>query len=201
MLLRYGVMITYRATSRLALMLAMAIIPIIASGCAQNVSVRTATNPAASFDHYRTFSFGPAEGPPRGYQPSSRSPEVQRLLEPLITAGLTQRGYASASGKGDLFIDYGFGRRAVVVHETSETPTASWLPDDENATFVEGSLVIDAYDASTGVRVWHGASRDQIDSSHIDNDLLQRSVKELMAAFPTLQVSSDRQAVTRSAGR
>jgi len=194
-------MITSSATCRLAFLLAMAVTPVIASGCARNVSVRTATNPAASFEHYRTFSFGSAEGPPRGYQLSSRSPEVQRLLEPLITTGLTQRGYAPASGNGDLFIEYGFGRRAVVVHEASETPTASWLPDDENATFVEGSLVIDAFDASTGVRVWHGASREQIDSSHIDNDLLKRSVAELLAAFPTLQVSSDRPAVTRSAGR
>ena len=192
---------TYRATSRLALLLVMAVPAVIASGCAPTVLVRTVTNPEASLDHYRTFSFGPTEGPPPGYRASSRSPEVQRLLEPLIAAELTRRGYAPVSGKGDLLIEYGFGRRAVVVYESSEAPLASWLPDDENSAVVEGSLVVDAFDAATGVRVWHGATRGQIESDHIDNDLLQRSVVELIAAFPTPQVPSDRQAVTRSAGR
>jgi len=180
----------------------MAVPAVIASGCTPTVLVRTATNPEASLDHYRTFSFGPAEGPPTGYRASSRSPDVQRLLEPLIAAELTRRGYAPASAKGDLIIEYGFGRRAVVVHESSEAPLASWLPDDENSAMVEGSLVVDAFDAATGgVRLWHGATRGQIESDHIDNDLLRRSVVELIAAFPTREVPSDRQAITRSAGR
>ena len=160
---------------------------VAASGCTQeSLNVHTATNPGANFEQYRTFSFGPAEGPPKGYQTSPQSAEVQRRIVPLIAADLTERGYtqAPAGAKADFFIMCGSGRRASAVHETSDI-TNAWLPDDEEADFVEGSLVIDAFDTSTGGRVWHGASQSQIDPGHIDDDLLQRSVAKLLQSFPS----------------
>jgi hypothetical protein len=156
--------------------------------CAESVSIHTAVNPSASFDHYQTFSFGPAEGPPRGFTMSPRSAEVQRRLQPLIMAALVQRGYAPASGKPDFFILFGSGRRTVAIHETSGIG-GDWLPDDENGDFVEGSLVIDAFDGARGGRIWHGASRAQIDPDHVDDALLQRSVSALLASFPSAKSS------------
>jgi hypothetical protein len=188
-------MITPRATRLrlVAVFIAMAVAPVV--GCGDGVTVHSATSPTTSFEHYRTFSFGTAEGPPRGYRSSSRAPEVQRLLEPLIAAGLTRKGYAFASSKGDLLIDYGFGRRDVVVHESSEYPGGAAVSDDG----VEGALVIDAFDATTGARVWHGASRADHDSRHVDDALLRRSATEILAAFPAVQLRADPPSVARIA--
>jgi hypothetical protein len=154
------------------------------AGCAQAVSIHTAANPAAHFEQYRTFTFAPAEGPPRGYQMPRRSPEVEQRLRALIAAALTQRGYLQGATKGDFLIMFGFGRRTIPVHEDSAVG-GEWLPDDEDADFVEGSLVIDAFDSSSGARVWHGACRGQNDLAHVDDALLQRTVSHLLAPFPS----------------
>ena len=149
------------------------------------MSVHTAINPTVSFDRYRTFSFGSAEAPPRGYASSPWSPEVRRHVQPLIAATLAQRGYESTPEKGDLVIMFGSGRRTVAVHESSEVGDPSWLPSDENGTAVERSLAIDAFDASTGAWVWHGSSQAEIDPDRANDGMLQRSVSALLAAFPS----------------
>jgi hypothetical protein len=145
--------------------------------------VHMAINPAASFNHYRTYSFGPAEGPPAGYKTSPRSDELQRRLLSLIATDLEKKGYAPAAGKGDVVIMFGSGRREVATHDESDI-TAEWIPDDENADFVEGSLVIDAFDGAKGTKVWHGASLAKINPDKLDEQRLRRSVDELVAAFP-----------------
>lgn len=83
--------------------------------------------------------------------------EVQRRLQPLIAAALTKKGYAPASGKGDVIIAFGSGVRGVSTSPPQAAPppklheanvSVGWLPDDEDADFVEGSLVIDAFDGA-----------------------------------------------------
>jgi hypothetical protein len=180
----------HRVANRALLSLALSVTAVAAAGCAQPVVVHTAKNPTASFDKYATFSFGPAEGPPRGYHTSTRSPEVQQRLEALISTALTQRGYTPSSGKGDFFVMFGAGRREVVAHDASDDVAGEWQPDDENADFVEGSLVVDAFDATTDGKVWHGASRAQVDPNHINEAELQRSVTALLASFPVRHAPS-----------
>jgi hypothetical protein len=150
---------------------------------AATVGAHTATNPAAAFEHYRTFSFGASEGPPAGYRWSPRAAEVQRRLRPMITAALTARGYAAVPEKGDILIMFGSGRREVSEHEGSSIGTG-WLPDDENQDFAEGALVIDAFDGGIGNMVWHGATQANIDPDRIDEGQLRRSVQKLVASFP-----------------
>jgi hypothetical protein len=58
------------------------------------------------------------------------------------------------------------------------------LPDDEDADFVEGSLVIDAFDGTYDNRVWHGAMRANIEPDRIDDAKLQRLVQDLLSLFP-----------------
>jgi hypothetical protein len=53
---------------------------------------------------------------------------------------------------------------------------------------VEGALVIDAFDARSGVRVWHGSSRAEIKPDRVDEALLQTSVAEVLASFPSPRV-------------
>jgi hypothetical protein len=153
------------------------------STTAATVGTHTAANPAASFEHYRTFSFGAPEGPPAGYAVSPRSAEVQRRARPIIQSMLAERGYTPVPAKGDLTIMFGSGRRESSTHETSSVGEA-WLPDDENQDFVEGALVIDAFDGAGGEKVWHGAMQANIDPDKLDDAQLQRSVQRLITAFP-----------------
>ena len=171
---------TRRALAWLTLMCATG----VAAGCGPQVTVHTAANPAASFNRYATFSFGREESPPRGFQRSPHAPEVERRLEGMISVALAQRGYTLVPGRGDFVVEFGAGRRDVVVHDSSDDVAGEWQPDDENADFVQGSLVIDAFDGGTSGRVWHGASRAQVDPNHINDAELKRSVDALLASFP-----------------
>jgi hypothetical protein len=153
-------------------------------GCAGSPTMHTARDPAAVFTNYRTFSIGAAEGPPAGFHASSWSPELQLRLEPLVTAALRARGYSPVSEHGDLVVTFGSGRRQVSVHETSGM-SAEWLPADENAEFVEGALVIDAFDASTRARVWHGWTEGRVRLDRIDAPQLAQSVRGLLGSFPS----------------
>ncbi len=161
----------------------LAIISLFALAACTGPSVRTAVSPTASFDGYHTFSMGPPEGAPRGFQTSPQSAEVQRRLQPLIAVALVQRGYTEAAATGDLVILFGSGRRQVSIHETSGIGDG-WLPADENADYLQGSVVIDAVDGSSGAVVWHGRSRVDVAPDRIDEEVLQRSVQALIAAFP-----------------
>jgi hypothetical protein len=165
--------------------------PTVTAGCAEPVTAHTATNPGASFDKYRTFSLGPVEGPPRGYQTSGRSADIDRRLQPILAAGLVQRGYVQASdpAKADFFIMFGSGRRVVSERETSAVAQA-WSPDDENADFVRGSLVIDAFDTTTRGRVWHGVARADLDPGRMDDALLTRAISDMFASFPKAKIAS-----------
>ncbi len=163
---------------------AISLITLLPCACTPNIQVHTAENPGATFEQYRTFAFGPAEGPPNGYQPSPRSAELRRRAESLVAAGLRQRGYVPATAdKPDITIMIGAGQREVAVHETSAI-AEEWQPDDETEDFVEGALVVDAFDGKTRGRVWHGAGRSEIDPDNIDDALLKRTVDKLLATFP-----------------
>ena len=184
-------------TNRIGILLPGIVASLLAYGCAEGVSVRTATNSSASFDRYRTFSFGPAEEPPPGYRKSSRSAEAYRRLEPIIEGELVEKGYAHVAELGDLIVEFGSGRRTVTAREVS----SARVPDEQTADSVTWSLVIDAFDATTGVWVWHGVSRVETDSEHVDDALRERSAEALLASFPSRTIWSDWPPVTRSARR
>lgn len=183
----HALMETHRSRpARLALLvLSLTCASLAVVACDEPIAVHTATNPAASFDQYQTFSFGSAEAPPSGYSKLPRSTEVERRVEPLLATALEKRGYVPASsGKSDLVILFGSGLRTVVDHEVSEVGQ-DWLPDDESGDFVEGSLVVDAFDGRNGSRVWHGASRAEINPAHVDDALLEKTVSDLLQTFPS----------------
>jgi hypothetical protein len=168
------------------LMLSLACSAVALAGC-DPVTVRAAKNPAASFDHYRTFSFGSPASPPRGYVVSPWSAEVRGRVLPLIAITLEQKGYAPVQGKSDLVIQFGSGRRVVHVEDAQVREGDQSLTQEPHFDYdvVEGSLVIDAFDATTGVRVWHGSSRAEVNPDRVDAALLQTSVTELLASFPS----------------
>jgi hypothetical protein len=149
------------------------------------LSLHTATNPAASFGRFRTFSFGPPEGPPTGY---GSSPELRTLLRTLIATAMVRRGYSRVLDKGDLLIKFAYGEResasvALPVDHPTTAVGPEWLPDDESADFVEDALVIDAFNGA-GDRVWHGATKGEINPDRAEEQQLQSAVRSLIISFP-----------------
>jgi hypothetical protein len=58
------------------------------------------------------------------------------------------------------------------------------LPQNLKTDFVDGCLVIDAFDVTRGVKVWHAASSAQIDTEHTDVDRLRRFLENVLSSFP-----------------
>jgi hypothetical protein len=77
---------------------------------------------------------------------------------------------------------YGAGTRNVSTRDP--LPASDWTPDDESAEFVQGSLIVDAFDGATGKKIWHGKSRAEIYPDHIDEQILKQSVDALVSSFP-----------------
>src|SRR4051812_13579960 len=86
------------------------------AACAPDVQVRATSLPASSFTQYRTFSFGPPEAAPPGYSASSRSTDVRRRVEPIVSAVLQQKGYVLVQDqKADLVVELATGSRERLV--------------------------------------------------------------------------------------
>lgn len=159
-----------------------------AIGACSPVRSHSAALATAPFPQYRTFSFGTDEASPAGFKSTPRTAEVERRMVPVITAVLQEKGYAAAEAgkKGDVVIACASGARKGIKRPASSSThgAADGLSDDEEDDFVEGAIVIDMFDGTNDGQVWHGAARAQVDPDKIDDELLQRAVREVLAPFP-----------------
>jgi hypothetical protein len=147
---------------------------------APSPKVHTVAAVNAPFAQYRTFALGFAERPPAPYTVSEESFEVERRAQELIAAELMKKGYALANGNADLVVRFSAGTskmEAALVKEQT-------LNEDRSQQVSVGGLVIDAFDASSRVHVWHGTAEARIDSKGIDDQLLQAAVQQVLAKFP-----------------
>jgi hypothetical protein len=153
-------------------------------GCTREVNVHSAISPTARFDTYRTFEFRANASAPAFYHTSDLSIDVCERVQVQASEALVRKGYAeSTDGKPDLILWVAAGRRERRTREP-EPIRPGWLEEDEEQDFVEGSFVIDAFDASTRELVWHGGARTQVDPREVDAKLLGRAVQSVMSRFP-----------------
>ena len=163
-----------------------------ALGCASELDVHTLTAPNAQLDHYRTYAFDPSLSAPRAYATSPQSAEVQSRIEQMASTVLDGRGYAHATDHPDLVLRVKTGRRVTSAGEPiapgppdiTEIPYDSTPLDDEPHDLVEGSFVIDAFDAKSHRMLWQGAVKEVIDPAHVDFDRLNKAVQKVLASFP-----------------
>jgi len=110
---------------------------------------------------------------------------IQARMTPLIAAALEKKGYTQASGKGDFVIRFGSGRRDVEVeHGSSSSHLDSFMEEDESNDFVEGAIVIDAFDGSNDGQIWHGSARTAINPNKVDDSLLSQAINDVLVKFP-----------------
>jgi Domain of unknown function (DUF4136) len=133
-------------------------------------------SPRADFTRYQTFTFGPANPPAVGYEVTPRSLEVQRKLASLVQASLQDRGYQQSAENADLVIKISTGSGTLPGDRIQRGNRAA----DTSAGFIG----VDAYDSSSGAGVWHGSAFAEIDPERIDDSLLSRGVRDMLATFP-----------------
>lgn len=161
---------------------------LVFAACTTTVDVHTKVSPTADFSRYGSFSFGPTEAPPDSYATSSRSPDVEERVQTIVSRVLQSKGYVPADKPGIVV------RIAAGVHTAAERwpmfvprpPPArdSWFTENEEQEILEGALVIDVYDAENQELLWHGAAHAEIDPDHVDEQLIERSVAQILTTFP-----------------
>ncbi|MEO6419537.1 MAG: DUF4136 domain-containing protein [Polyangiaceae bacterium] len=163
------------------------VVPAVVGACSP-VRSHSAGLATAPFPQYRTFSFGTGESSPAGFKSSPRTAEVERRMLPIVAAVLQEKGYAAAETgkKGDVVVACASGARKGIKRPASASShgAADGLADDEEEDFVEGAIVIDMFDGTNDGQVWHGAARAEVNPDKIDDQLLQRAVREVLAPFP-----------------
>jgi len=134
-------------------------------------------SPQADFSKYQTYSFGPANQPASGFATTERSLEVQHKLASLVGASLQERGYQPSTDKADLLIKISAGSGTFDDEKVDRGgPSSVKVP--------AGVIGVDAFDSATGVTIWHGSAFAEIDPQRIDEQLLSRGVKQMLASFP-----------------
>ena len=165
---------------------ALAALALSSSACTASVQSHGDYLHTAPFASFHTFSFATAKAPPEGYEVTERSAQIVELMKPIVSEALVRKGYVAApEGEvGDVVVACAAGRRDTTkVRRVSRRQSLVTSEDTEERDFVEGGLVIDAFDRSGG-QVWHGASRTEIDPARPSLDSLRRAVGAALTRFP-----------------
>ena len=164
---------------------AVALVGALTTACTVAIDVHTAESPFARFDQYQTFAFETATREPVSFSSSALTADVETRVEQLATDILLIKGYEPAAGApADLSIRVAAGRREREIRRPSRSHPP-WLIENEEDDFVEGALVVDAFDVSTGELVWHGSAGTVIDPGRVDDERLRRAVYDVLTDFPS----------------
>lgn len=161
------------------------------AACAPPIQSHGEFVPAAPYAEMRTFSSAAPLSTPIGYQATARSAVVVEQMKPMIAAALEAKGWVQASpGEGDITIACAAGRR-----DAESRVRLPWRITNvtgeafEDRDFVEGGIVIDAFDRNNG-QIWHGAARTEIDPMKPSQVRLQNAVNAALSRFPNHPRSS-----------
>ncbi len=131
------------------------------------------TTPGANFAQYRSFYFV------NPMAPAGMNPVTYERIRMGIEQGLAGKGYAIATGSGDLAVIITVGAR----DRTDINTWGAFGRQVDVHQYTEGQLSVDAFDAGTKQPLWHGQITRTI-SSKIDPAKVDKEVGKLMAQFP-----------------
>ena len=153
------------------------------AACVPPIDVRAVRTPGVDFAQYATVRVERSDAAPRDFVASRRSNEVRDQVAEMTVAILASKGYGlAASGKADLVVRVAVGRRPPDIPRTAP-PRFGMESMDYDSVLVE-VVVIDAFVAQTGARVWYGISRDDVDPNRTDFSQLRRALGALFDSFP-----------------
>jgi len=143
---------------------------LLALACASGTGVRveTTTTPGTDFSKYRSFALVP---------PSDARPVVRDRLESEVRDALDGRGLRAAErGQSDV----------LVVMQTKDLPREREVLATPPAgccvvqRYVEGTLVIEIFDARSSQMIWHGEG--EVDLLKVSDRRLEKAASEAAQA-------------------
>jgi hypothetical protein len=184
-------------SNRNSLMGAVAVLLIVAQGCATAPKVRAEYDHATDFARYRTFEFvSPLTTDKLGY-----SSLVTQQLKAAVTTQMEQRGY-KLSATPDLLVNFSGRLQDKTSIESSPSYSGSYYgyrsgyygawpgysmgSDVYTVNYTEGTLNVDLIDAQTMKMVWEGVTVGEIKQKHLKDreGTINKAVGNIFAKYP-----------------
>lgn len=167
---------------------------IAVAGCS-GMQVESAQDPAVDLTELATFEWMEREQPSVSRRATREG--LDRRIREAVDRELAGRGYERASaGEGQLVLVYHVGLDgAMDVQLINTLPEDRWgidrgwdfYTERSIRTLEQGTLVLDAYNADTGLLVWRGVAQAEIDRTQSPEkraELVDRAVRKLIEEFP-----------------
>jgi hypothetical protein len=147
--------------------------------CATRVRVTASTAEGIDLSRYKTFSL--KSHPVEGGDP--RKVEIERLLESDVKAELLAHGMQAAHGDPDMIFSYSTERQTR--HQSYATRRE--FAGENNWSYQEGALVINARDFHTGAIVWTAHAQTVIDPSDPAHQQLKTAIRKAFKNYPYIR--------------
>jgi hypothetical protein len=137
--------------------------------------------------HYRTFAIAPGTGPLDGYRRVT-PPADARGYEETVAGVLEGRAYhREAANAAELIIDVAVGETRAgreLSADVDGTGSQIGIDDPDGAfNYTERAIIVDAIDAKTGDRVWHGTAPAPSGGT-LDAARRESAVRAILQDFP-----------------
>jgi hypothetical protein len=170
-------------TMRFRVVATLALITIATAGYAQDVNVDS--DRSAPFATYKSFAW--TKGTP------SPNPLGEDRLHQAVEAQLASKGLTRVDTAPDVYV-----ATHVVTKERQELETYGFSPwvfggfgTASIETYVQGTLVVDMYDANTKKLIWRGTGTDTAsDKPEKNTKKMNKAVTKMFEEYPPLMSSS-----------
>jgi hypothetical protein len=163
------------------------------SACA-GASVRIEPAPGFDASGLRTYAWVPGAATGLPAHPRIDSASVDSMVRLAVDGALAARGYSHAAEGSDFLVDYHvvITRRTVEavapVHCPEEPPLVSLGAEDRYCReYDEGALVLDVLDPASGMLLWRGVARREIDWTLTPAEVrarIENAVGRVVGRFP-----------------
>lgn len=162
---------------------------LIATAAAAAIEVEVARTPDIDYSNYHSFAFRGKEGTPEGHPLGEDGPLLKRVQEEA-TQVLLKRGLTLIKGgEPDVWISF-FGlvsEGLAVTGTTKNVGSVKWVGDPgahSTRTSVQGTLIIEMFDAESDERVWSGwATAESKDRDKL-RARAEKMTRKILEAFP-----------------
>jgi len=182
------------------ILLSLAFFACLLTSCetTSTVVVATASDPAAHFGKYKTYTLAP----PKSGQ--MMSPAGEAALRDAVRAELSKRGITEASGKKadldvvrhvfvqekvavDQYTDWGYAHQGAWPYSYGYYGMWAGAPVTytDYTFYGEGTLVLDFVDAHTKKLVFRGVGKAVVGGAEANAEKVREAVEKIMAAYPT----------------
>lgn len=169
--------------------LSLVALSLIAGAALAAIEVEVARPQGVDYSSYSSFGFKLREGVSADHPLGEHGP-VLKQVRAAAQAELLSRGLALVKGgEPDMWITfYGLGREDLSIEGTSkDLGPVTWVGDPgahSSRTVIQGTLLIEVFDAKSGERIWSGWATSQSISREKLRARAGKATRKILEAFP-----------------